>query len=122
MAAARRADAQDCLGDFAMTRLAWVMKLKPGNEAVYKQKHDEIWPQMLELMERTGVRTFSIYRHGLLLFAYQEKNDEVPSAPPDPIVWKWWEMMAPYMETNADFSPVQEPVEEMFHFSRSVGS
>lgn len=97
-------------------RTAWVMKLKPGNEAIYKRKHDEIWPEMLELMKRNGTRNFSIYRYGLLLFAYQER-DAPPARdqPVDPIVRKWWEMMAPYMETNPDFSPVQEPVEEMFH-------
>ncbi|MBN9024286.1 MAG: L-rhamnose mutarotase, partial [Rhizobiales bacterium] len=33
-------------------RVAWVMKLKPGFEAIYKQKHDEIWPEMLANMER----------------------------------------------------------------------
>ena len=97
-------------------RHAWVMKLKPGNEAIYKRKHDEIWPEMLALMRRDGVRNFSIYRYGLTLFAYQERD-----TPPkegervDPIVWRWWEMMAPFMETNPDFSPVSEPVEEMFH-------
>jgi L-rhamnose mutarotase len=92
------------------------MKLKPGCEAIYKQKHDEIWPEMLALMKKNGTRNFSIYRYGLLLFAYQERDEPAPAdAPIDPIVWKWWEMMAPYMETNADFSPVQEPVEEMFH-------
>lgn len=98
------------------TRVAWVMKLKPGNEAIYKQKHDEIWPEMLALMKRDGVRNFSIYRHGLTLFAYQERDTPAdPNGTIDPIVWKWWEMMAPHMETNPDFSPVQEPVEEMFH-------
>lgn len=97
-------------------RVAWVMKLKPGCEAIYKQKHDEIWPEMLELMRKNGTRNYSIYRYGLLLFAYQERDEPAPpNAPVDPIVWKWWEMMAPYMETNADFSPVAEPVEEMFH-------
>ena len=97
-------------------RAAWVMKLKPGNEAIYKQKHDEIWPEMLALMQRNGTRNFSIYRYGLLLFAYQERDDGTPAnAPIDPIVWKWWEMMAPYMETNADFSPWQESLPEMFH-------
>ncbi|MND00744.1 L-rhamnose mutarotase [compost metagenome] len=50
-----------------------------------------------------------------MLFAYQELDQPpVAGAPIDPIVWKWWEMMAPYMETNADFSPVMEPVELMF--------
>lgn len=97
-------------------RQAWVMKLKPGNEAIYKQKHDEIWPEMLALMKRDGIRNYSIYRYGLLLFAYLERDTPPdPDQPIDPIVWKWWEMMAPYMETNPDFSPVQEEVEEMFH-------
>ena len=98
-------------------RRAWIMKLKPGNEALYKQRHDDIWPEMLELMRQGGTTTYSIYRYGLLLFAYQERADDAADdGPLDPIVWKWWEMMAPLMETNADLSPVQEPVEEMFHF------
>ena len=68
------------------------------------------------LMERGGTRNFSIFRQGLTLFAYQERDTPGdPHAPIDPIVWKWWEMMAPYMETNPDFSPVQEPLEEVFH-------
>jgi len=97
-------------------RHAWVMRLKPGNAAIYKQKHAEIWPEILELMKKGGTRNFSIYRYGLLLFAYQELDSPpVAGAQIDPIVWKWWEMMAPHMETNADFSPVQEPVELMFY-------
>ena len=35
----------------------------------------------------------------------------------DPIVWKWWEMMAPLMETNLDYSPVTESLETMFLYS-----
>ena len=97
-------------------RNAWVMKLKPGQAALYKQRHDGIWPEMLELMKHGGTHNFSIYRYGLLLFAYQELDaPPLAGAPVDPIVWKWWEMMAPLMETNSDFSPVSEPVEEMFH-------
>ena len=46
-------------------RHAWVMKLKPGNEAIYKQKHDDIWPEMLALMEQGGTRNFSILRTGI---------------------------------------------------------
>ena len=97
-------------------RLAWVMKLKPGCEAIYKQRHDEIWPEMLELMKRDGIRNYSIYRYGLILFAYLERDGPAPEGRPiDPLVWRWWELMAPCMETNVDLSPVQEPVEEVFH-------
>lgn len=100
-----------------MVRQAWVMTLKPGNEAEYKKRHDEIWPEMTALMRRDGIRTYSIYRYGLTLFAYLERDSEATTGSAvEPIVWKWWAMMAPLMETNPDTSPVMEPVEEMFHF------
>lgn len=99
-------------------RQAWVMKLKPGHEAEYKRRHDELWPEMAELLRSEGIRNYSIYRHGLLLFAYLERD--APAAegkpPADSMVWKWWASMAPHMETNADTSPVMEPVEDMFYF------
>ena len=72
--------------------------------------------ELLALMQRDGTRNFSIYRYGLLLFAYLERDaPPVTGTPIDPIVWKWWKMMAPFMETNPDFSPWQEPMDEMFH-------
>ena len=99
-----------------MIRTAFVMKLKPGNEAIYKQKHDEIWPEMLDLLHRNGTRNYSIYRHGLLLFAYQESDKPSAGGPPyDPIVLKWWKMMEPLMEYNTDGTPWVEVLPEMFH-------
>ena len=98
-------------------RHAFVMKLKPGNEAEYKRRHDELWPEMAELLRKDGIRNYSIYRHGLTLFGYLERDTPPPPGKPtDPVVWKWWASMAPLMETNPDTSPVQEPVEEMFYF------
>ena len=97
-------------------RVAWVMQIKPGCEEIYKRKHDEIWPEMLAMIRRDGIRNYTIYRHGLVLFAYLERDTPPPPGmPTDPLVLRWWEMMAPYMDTNPDFSPVVFPVEEMFH-------
>ena len=102
-----------------MVRIAWVMKLKPGNEVIYKQKHDEIWPEMLELMRAQGIRTYSIYLHGLTLFAYMERDaPPSPGKPHDPVVLRWWKMMEPYMDYNADGTPWQQPIAEMFHFDQ----
>jgi L-rhamnose mutarotase len=99
-------------------RQAFVMKLRPGSEAEYKKRHDEIWPEMAEMLRRDGVRNYSIYRHGLTLFACLERDGPPPESKPpaDSIAWKWWAMMAPLMETNPDTSPVTEALEEMFHF------
>lgn len=101
-----------------LERRAWVMALKPGNEALYKKRHDEIWPEMLEMMRDQGIKTFAVYRHGLTLFAYLERDAAIPEPDaPAPIAWKWWQSMAPLMETNPDTSPVSVTLEEMFVFA-----
>ena len=97
-------------------RRAWVMRLKPGQEAAYKKKHDEIWPEMVEHLKRRGIHNYTIYRHGLLLFAYFEIDENAPDASSavDPVTLRWRKWMEPHMETNPDSSPVAEPVEEVF--------
>lgn len=97
-------------------RSAWVMKLKPGEAAAYKRKHDEIWPEMVALLKSQGVHNYSIYRHGLLLFAYLEKPDGTPAQTEavNEVVKRWQAFMQPHMETHEDNRPVVEPVELMF--------
>jgi L-rhamnose mutarotase len=100
-----------------VARVGFVMQLKPGNEAIYQQKHDEIWPEMVEAVHRHGIRNYSIFRRGLTLFAYFECDDpsQMDSQRDDPVVRRWWKMMEPYMEYNPDGTPWSEPVEEVFH-------
>jgi L-rhamnose mutarotase len=99
-----------------VTRKAFMMRLKPGCEAIYKGKHDQIWPEMVDYLRRTGIRTYSIYRNGLDLFAYLETDADPESEMPiEPVLREWWLMMEPYMEYNDDHTPKIWPVEEMFH-------
>ena len=96
-------------------RSAWVMRLKPGQEAEYKRKHDEIWPEMVVLLKSQGIQNYSIYRHGLTLFAHPERPDNAtPAAEPDEVIRRWWKWMEPHMETHPDARPVVERVEEVF--------
>ncbi|MGB9142439.1 MAG: L-rhamnose mutarotase, partial [Aestuariivirga sp.] len=37
------------------------MFLKPGMEAEYKRRHDEIWPELLDLLHAAGISEYSIY-------------------------------------------------------------
>jgi L-rhamnose mutarotase len=96
-------------------RRAWIMTLKPGCEAEYKRRHDAIWPDLEEAIRASGVTSFSIYRHGLTLFAYQEYEPAPVLAEPAPVMWRWWREMAELMETEADFRPRRIPIEEVFH-------
>jgi L-rhamnose mutarotase len=102
-----------------MQRHAFKMQLKPGVVAEYKNRHDEIWPELAAELKAAGVSDYSIFldEETLTLFAVQklgEKNSagELPKLP---IVRKWWDYMAPLMETHADNSPVAEPLKEVFH-------
>lgn len=95
------------------------MQLKPGFEAEYKKRHDEIWPELETLLSEAGISDYSIFldEETLTLFAVQKlKNgfDEM-LIPNHPIVKKWWVYMADIMETNSDNSPVVLPLKEVFH-------
>ena len=100
-----------------MPRVSFVMELLPGNEAIYRQKHDEIWPEMVETLHRFGISNYSIFRRGLTLFAYLECSDpeRLRHQAEDPVVQRWWKMMQPYRRYNADGTPWSEPIEEVFH-------
>lgn len=99
-----------------MKRMAFRMRLKPGCEQIYQDKHDAIWPELVESIRRGGTSKYSIFREDLDLFAYLETTDEQPgNGKVDEIVREWWRMMEPYMEYNDDHTPKVRPLAEVFH-------
>ena len=95
------------------------MKLKPGFRVEYKKRHDEIWPELEQLIRETGVSDYSIFldEETNILFAVQRQSGESSSQDlgTNPLVQKWWAYMADIMETNPDNSPVTIPLEEVFY-------
>ena len=82
-----------------MKRFAFKMKLKPGCEKEYEQRHAAIWPELVDMIHQQGVSNYSIYwdKETNLLFAYQECAGEGSSqdtSAVDPITQKWWDMVA----------------------------
>lgn len=102
-----------------MSRVAFKMQLKPGKAKVYKQRHDELWPEMAELLKQAGISDFSIFLdpESDTLFAYQKIEGAGGSQDlgAKPVVQQWWAYMADIMETNPDNSPVSVSLEEVFH-------
>jgi L-rhamnose mutarotase len=93
------------VGDIEMAGYAWVLEVRPGYEAEYQRRHDEIWPEMIEALKSAGISNYNIFRHGLLLFGYFETNDfEAAKAKlaVDPTNKKWGEWMAPIMRIEID--------------------
>ena len=102
-----------------MLRQAYTMKSKPGHVAEYKKRHNEIWPELAKELRAAGIFDFSIFleEKTLTLFAVRKISNRKRFAqlPKLPVIRKWWDYMAPLMEVNADNSPVEFPLREMFH-------
>lgn len=102
-----------------MNRTAFKMKLKPGCEAEYKKRHDEIWPELALLIKESGVSDYSIFldHETNILFAVQKQSGDQSSQDlgTNPVVRKWWDYMSDIMEANPDHSPVTIPLTEVFY-------
>jgi L-rhamnose mutarotase len=99
-----------------MTRVAFMMRLKAGGEEEYKARHDDIWPEMIEMIRASGARNYTIFRAGLDLVAYLEVDSTQPRIDNDQaVVRKWWTALEPIMEYEPDHSPVMRPMIEVFH-------
>lgn len=102
-----------------MKRGAFKMKLKPGFEAEYKKRHDEIWPELSRILADAGVSDYSIFLDAetLTLFAFWKltENNTTEYLPRNPVVRKWWSFMSDIMEVNPDKSPVCILLNEVFH-------
>jgi L-rhamnose mutarotase len=106
-----------------MKRVAGKMKLLPGFQEEYKKRHDEIWPELKNLLLSKGIDDYSIFLDeetnslfAILKIAEPAALDELPEYE---IMKKWWNYMKDIMETNKDSSPVYIPLKEMFYLSDS---
>ena len=104
-----------------MQRHAFKMRLNPGMEAEYTRRHDEIWPDLVQLLKDTGISNYSIHldRETNTLFGYLERRDDhtMDELPNHPVMKRWWAYMGDIMATNPDGSPVAIPLAETFHMA-----
>ncbi len=102
-----------------MKRLAFKMYLNNGTKEEYKKRHDEIWPELKQLLKSAGISEYSIFldEETNTLFAFQKVKGKGGSQNlgETEIVQKWWKYMADIMETNPDNSPVSVELEEVFY-------
>jgi L-rhamnose mutarotase len=102
-----------------MDRYAFKMFLKPGMEAEYKRRHDEIWPELVTLLHDAGVSDYSIYLDaetntlfGVLVRTQKHGMDQLPE---HPVMQRWWAHMADIMRTNDKNEPVAIPLDSVFY-------
>ncbi|MDX1908499.1 MAG: L-rhamnose mutarotase [Bacteroidia bacterium] len=102
-----------------MARVAFTMKLHPGQAEEYQRRHDLIWPELVTLLRETGIQSYSIFldENTMTLTGILTIDDpaRLSTLPAHPVMQRWWAYMGDIMETNPDQSPVQTPLREVFY-------
>lgn len=97
-----------------MERYAWRAEILPGMEAEYVRRHDEIWPEMVEVLKAAGISNYSIWRDGRTLFGYYECQRGADYAArvqaESPVVDRWNEYMRDVMRMELDPKTGAQPL------------
>ena len=100
-------------------RVGFAMQLNEGAAEEYRRRHDAIWPELSELLRKSGISNYSIFleerTHTLFAYLERESDHTMDALPEHPVMRKWWAHMADIMVTNPDGSPVATPLVELFH-------
>lgn len=105
-----------------MKRVASVIGLPPESAEEYERLHAEVWPDVLARLTASGVRNYSIYRHGGLLFSYLEYvgddyEADMAAIAADPATQRWWAVCEPLQRPLSDRAEGEwwHEVPEVFH-------
>lgn len=100
-------------------RIAFRMNLNPGMAAEYEKRHDEIFPELVKLLKDSGISDYSIWLdpqdHHLFGILTRSDDHKLAELPHTEIMKRWWAFMCDIMESNADNSPVQVPLRQVFY-------
>lgn len=95
------------------------MKLYPGKKEEYIRRHNELWPEMKDMIHLYGGSNYSIFldEETNTLFGIIELISEElwAKSSETAICRKWWDYMADIMETNPDNSPISIGLQSVFH-------
>lgn len=102
-----------------MEKIAFRMQLKPGQLAEYRRRHDAIWPDLVAALKAAGIQDYSIHHDpasdALFATLWRTEAHHMDDLPSLPVMRRWWEAMAPLMETMPDGAPVTVPLRTVFH-------
>lgn len=104
-----------------MEQIGFRMQLNEGQVQEYKQRHDNIWPDLVRLLKESGISDYSIFLHedtnSLFAVLRRTADHTMDSLPLEPVMQQWWKHMADIMATSENNEPVVEPLERLFHMT-----
>ncbi len=103
-----------------MKRIGFQFKVRPDRLAEYKERHKQVWPEMLAALHETGWHDYTLFmRADGLIFGYFETEDSLQAAQAKmaetEINTRWQESMSQFMDSNARPDETFIELEEYFH-------
>lgn len=104
-----------------MQRICFLLKVKKDRLEEYRQRHQAVWPEMLEALRETGWHNYSLFlRDDGLLIGYLETPDfqkALAGMAAREVNARWQREMAPFFEQLEGRRPDEGmvPLAEVFH-------
>ena len=103
-----------------MERYAWTASVKEGKIDEYVKRHNEIWPELVDVLKAAGIKNYTIWNVGNELFGYYECEKGVQFAADtqakSPVVDKWNEFMKDVMIMEMDPETGAQPMLKQVFF------
>lgn len=100
-------------------KYAFRMQLNPGCLEEYRRRHDEIWPELVDLLHGAGITDYSIFldeaSNTLFGVLWRQLDHRMADLPETEVMKRWWAHMADIMLTHDDNEPVATPLVPVFH-------
>lgn len=104
-----------------MQRVCFLLKVRADRLAEYRERHESVWPEMLDALRRAGWRNYSLFlRDDGMLVGYLETDDFAAARAgmaATEVNAHWQAEMAPFFE-DLDGSRPDEgmlQLDEVFH-------
>ena len=97
---------------------AFKMTLNPGMKAEYIKRHDEIFPELVDLLHQAGVKDYSIHldeeTNTLFGVLWRRVDHAMADLPNTEVMKRWWAHMADIMATNDKNEPIAVDLTPVF--------
>ena len=104
-----------------MERVCFVLRVRPDRLGEYRERHRNVWPEMLGALRETGWRNYSLFlREDGMLVGYLECDDfgvALKGMEAGEVNARWQAEMAPFFELPDGARPDTglDRLEEVFH-------
>jgi L-rhamnose mutarotase len=94
------------------------MSLVDGQIALYRKRHDEIWPELEAALRAAGVLEYRIFNepgsNDLFAVMRRKKAHGLAALAASSLMHRWWDMMADVTVTGPDGVPVQRELQQAY--------